>query len=57
VPVDLDRVHPVQDEGPGGPAMTDTADGQAFTADLSEVWPGPRALRRELARRMPPKPV
>jgi hypothetical protein len=49
-PVDLDRVHPVQDEGPGGPAMN----GPAFTADLSEVWPGPRALRRELARWMPP---
>lgn len=54
-PVDLDRVHPVQDEGPGGPAMTETADGPSFTADLSEVWPGPRALRRELARRMPAK--
>ena len=48
-PIDLDRVHPVQDEGPGGPAMT----GAAFTADLSEVWPGPRTLRRELARRLP----
>jgi hypothetical protein len=56
-PVDLDRVHPVQDEGPGGPAMTETTDGPAFTADLSEVWPGPRALRRELARRMPAKPA
>jgi hypothetical protein len=56
-PVDLDRVHPVQDEGPGGPAMTETPDGPAFTADLSEVWPGPRALRRELARRMPARPV
>ncbi|GIF24493.1 hypothetical protein Ate02nite_72230 [Paractinoplanes tereljensis] len=54
-PVDLDRVHPVDDEGPGGPAMTDTGDGPAFTADLSEIWPGPRALKRELARRMPTK--
>ncbi|MFI5889335.1 hypothetical protein ACIA5D_04355 [Actinoplanes sp. NPDC051513] len=52
-PIDLDRVHPVQDEGPGGPAMTETATGTAFTADLTEVWPGPRALRRELARRLP----
>ena len=52
-PVDLDRVHPVQDEGPGGPAMTETPAGPAFSADLSEIWPGPRALRRELARRMP----
>ncbi|MEU4237909.1 hypothetical protein [Actinoplanes sp. NPDC026619] len=56
-PIDLDRVHPVDDEGPGAPAMTDTGDGPAFTADLSEVWPGPRALRRELARHMPTKPV
>ena len=53
-PVDLDRVHPVQGEGPGGPAMTETAAGPAFTADLTEVWPGPRALRRELAKHMPP---
>jgi len=53
-PIDMDRVHPVQGEGPGGPAMTETASGPAFTADLSEVWPGPRALRRELARRLPP---
>jgi hypothetical protein len=53
-PIDMDRVHPVQGEGPGGPAMTETAGGPAFTADLSEVWPGPRALRRELARRLPP---
>lgn len=50
-PVDLDRVHPVQDGGPGWPAMTETAAGPAFTADLTQVWPGPRALRRELARR------
>jgi hypothetical protein len=55
-PMDLDRVHPVQGDGPdgpGGPAMTETADGPAFTADLTEVWPGPRALRRELARHLP----
>jgi hypothetical protein len=51
-PVDLDRVHPVQGEGPGWPALTDTATGTGFTADLTQVWPGPRALRRELARRM-----
>jgi hypothetical protein len=54
VPVDLDRVHPVQDEAVGGPAMTETPDGPAFTADLSEVWPGPRRLRRELARHLRP---
>jgi len=54
-PLDLDRVHPVQGDGPGGPAMTETADGPAFTADLSELWPGPRALRRELARHLPPE--
>jgi hypothetical protein len=52
-PLDLDRVHPVQGDGPGGPAMTETDDGPAFTADLSDVWPGPRALRRELARHLP----
>lgn len=51
-PVDLDRVHPVDGEGPGWPTMTDTDAGAAFTADLTQVWPGPRALRRELARRM-----
>jgi hypothetical protein len=57
VPVDLDRVHPVQGEGPGWPTMTETETGSAFTADLSEVWPGPRRLRRELAQRMhPPAP-
>jgi hypothetical protein len=56
VPVDLDRVHPVQGEGPGWPTMTETPAGcSAFTADLSEVWPGPRRLRRELARRMHPE--
>jgi hypothetical protein len=53
-PVDLDSVHPVQGAGPGWPTMTETAYGTAFTADLSEVWPGPRTLRRELARRMHP---
>jgi len=51
-PADLDSVHPVQDADAGGPAMTDTDDGPAFTADLTQIWPGPRALRRELARRM-----
>ena len=53
-PIDMDRVHPVQGEGPGAPAMTETEGGPAFTADLSEVWPGPRSLRRELSRRLPP---
>jgi hypothetical protein len=54
-PVDLDRVHPVQGEGPGWPTMARTEAGAvAFTADLSELWPGPRALRRELAHRMHP---
>jgi len=51
-PVDLDRVHPVQGEGPGWPTLTETRTGTAFIADLTQVWPGPRALRRELARRM-----
>jgi hypothetical protein len=51
-PVDLDSVHPLDGEGPGWPTMTETADGPAFTADLTQIWPGPRALRRELARRM-----
>ena len=51
-PVDLDRVHPVDAEGPGWPAMVETDAGTAFTADLTQIWPGPRALRRELARRM-----
>jgi hypothetical protein len=51
-PVDLDTVHPVQGEGLGWPALRDTTDGATFTADLTQVWPGPRALRRELARRL-----
>jgi hypothetical protein len=50
-PVDLDTVHPVQSDGPGGPALRDTPAGATFTADLTQLWPGPRALRRELARR------
>jgi len=53
-PVDLDRVHPVDRTGPGWPTMTETASGTAFTADLTQIWPGPRALRRELSRRMEP---
>ena len=56
-PVDLDRVHPLAEEDEGWPAIRDDeADPlgrPAFTADLTQVWPGPRALRRELARRMP----
>ena len=51
-PVDLDRVHPVQDAGEGWPPLSETRTGPVFTADLSQVWPGPRALRRELARRL-----
>ena len=51
-PVALDRVHPVDAEGSGWPAMAETDAGTAFTADLSQIWPGPRALRRELAHRM-----
>jgi hypothetical protein len=51
-PVDLDTVHPVQGEGSGWPALRDSPRGVTFTADLTQVWPGPRALRRELARRM-----
>ena len=47
-PVDLDRVHDVEGEEAGGPAM----DGTAFTADLSQLWPGPRRLRREIEKRM-----
>ncbi len=53
-PVHLDRVHPVDVEGPGWPAMTETPAGPAFTADLTQIWPGPRALRRELSRRLHP---
>ena len=51
-PVDLDSVHPVDGPGPGWPALTETPHGTAFTADLSQLWPGPRALRRELTRRL-----
>jgi hypothetical protein len=53
-PVDLDRVHPVQDEGEGWPPLAETPAGPVFTADLTQLWPGPRALRRELARRLRP---
>ena len=55
-PVDLDRVHPVSEEDEGWPTIRDDEEDPqgrpAFTADLTQVWPGPRALRRELARRM-----
>ena len=51
-PGDLDRVHPLQGDGPGGPAMSETAVVPSFTADVTELWPGPRALRREMARRL-----
>jgi hypothetical protein len=53
-PVDFDRVHPVQGDGPGWPAVESTEAGVAFAADLSELWPGPLTLRRELARRLHP---
>ncbi|GGL19267.1 hypothetical protein [Mangrovihabitans endophyticus] len=52
MPSDMDRVHPVQDNDNGWPAMTETESGTAFTVELSQVWPGPRALRRELARHL-----
>ena len=52
-PVDLDTVHPVQGEGSGWPALHDTSEGATFTADLTHLWPPSRALRRELARRLP----
>ncbi|GAA1588391.1 hypothetical protein [Actinoplanes couchii] len=51
-PVDLDSVHPVQAGAAGGPALTDTSRGPAFVADLTQIWPGPRALRRELDRHL-----
>ncbi|MEV8508656.1 hypothetical protein AB0368_28045 [Actinoplanes sp. NPDC051475] len=52
-PVDLDRVHPVAEGDEGWPALHDEEDGlPAFTADLTQVWPGPRALRRELDRHL-----
>ncbi|WP_213000672.1 hypothetical protein [Winogradskya consettensis] len=53
-PVDLDRVHPVAGADEGWPVLHDEPDGSpAFTADLTQVWPGPRALRKELARHLP----
>jgi hypothetical protein len=52
-PIDFDRVHPVQGEKVGPPAVAETPEGQSFTADLSEIWPGPRRLRRELAKYLP----
>jgi hypothetical protein len=52
-PVNLDRVHPVDEGVDGWPVLHDEPDGSpAFTADLTQIWPGPRALRKELARRM-----
>jgi hypothetical protein len=48
VPADLDTVHPVQDAENEGPALVDTPRGPAFTADLTQIWPGSRALRKEL---------
>ncbi len=55
-PVDMDTVHPVQDPGTGWPAITETSRGPAFTADLTQIWPSPKALRRELTRRLHPYP-
>lgn len=57
VPADLDSVHPVQEGAAGGPAMTDTPCGPAFTADLTQIWPSPRALRREVNRHLPGQAV
>ncbi|BCY14937.1 hypothetical protein [Actinoplanes sp. L3-i22] len=53
-PVDMDTVHPLQDAGEGWPAQTVTPRGPAFVADLTQIWPSPRALRRELTRRLHP---
>lgn len=50
VPADLDSVHPVQEGDSGGPALTDTPRGPAFTADLTQIWPSPLALRRAIDR-------
>ncbi|KUL21926.1 hypothetical protein [Actinoplanes awajinensis] len=55
-PVDMDTVHPVQGPAEGWPPLTETARGPAFVADLSQIWPGARALRRELVRRLHPYP-
>jgi hypothetical protein len=55
-PVDMDTVHPVQDAGVGWPPLTVTERGPAFVADLTQIWPGPRVLRRELTRRLHPYP-
>ncbi|WIM95890.1 hypothetical protein ACTOB_008030 [Actinoplanes oblitus] len=55
-PVDMDAVHPVQGSGAGWPAVTVTPRGQAFVADLTQIWPSPRALRHELTRRLHPYP-
>jgi hypothetical protein len=53
VPADMDSVHPVQEGDNGGPALSDTPRGTAFTADLTQIWPSPRALRRAIDRHMP----
>ncbi|WP_092558216.1 hypothetical protein [Actinoplanes derwentensis] len=53
IPADLDSVHPVQAGAAGGPVLTDTPRGPAFLADLTQIWPGPRALRRALDRHLP----
>ncbi|MDI6099712.1 hypothetical protein QLQ12_14000 [Actinoplanes sp. NEAU-A12] len=52
VPADLDSVHPVQEGDTGGPALADTPRGPAFTADLTQIWPSPRALRRAIGRHL-----
>jgi hypothetical protein len=51
-PVELDRVHPVQDQDEGWPPLAENRAGPAFTADVTQVWPGARALRQELSRRL-----
>ncbi|MBO3740422.1 hypothetical protein [Actinoplanes flavus] len=50
LPAGMDRVHPVQGGAVGGPALADSPRGPVFTADLTQIWPGPRKLRREIAR-------
>ncbi|BEL11381.1 hypothetical protein Q0Z83_095720 [Actinoplanes sichuanensis] len=53
VPADLDSVHQVQEGDSGGPVLADTPRGPAFTADLTQIWPSPRALRRAIDRHLP----
>lgn len=52
IPADLDSVHPVQEGTAGDPALTDTPRGPAYFADLTQIWPSPRALRRAINRHL-----